>query len=302
MMSRATKKTTSSRGGKKKTSKVAEILTVVPLGKHQAPKKKSSKVAEILTVVPLGKHQATKEFFQGTPIRDFGRGYYRSDQPLSVEGKKRYRVLVETELQRVVSAYGQTGNPRPPMKVLKKRAQEKVYEEAFEHSRAPFGRMKGVSYSYDQKSGVVEFAGAVFTLQTPEDKIRPCDLKAQADARFENGGRRLSFTPKTRPRTLQELRRIIERQTFIQGVSGDGRMAQVYLAERERDHRTTEGKLLRERADKDPRVLKKRKDRAGKKEYEAAKKSASKRAVTIVESARKEAAKKKQKKNKKTKD
>ena len=166
-------------------------------------------------------------------LRPIEKGYYRSDQPMSTGGQQRYRVLVDTELQRMISSLNNTPAEARPlirqlMPELKKKAKAIVFQEAFVHSRAPFGRQKGVTYTWNQDTGVVEYAGAVYICQEPEDYIRPADLQAQAQSRFNSGGRRLSFTPKTAPQTVDDLQRMIERQHFVQGVSGDSEMAAIY--------------------------------------------------------------------------
>lgn len=263
---RTSKKTSTAKG--KKQSDALKVLAV--------SKKKTTKTAKAVK---------NRVKAANSKLRPVEKGYFRCDQPLSTGGQERYRVLIDTRLQRSLSSYPE-GEPRPSVNDLKQRAKDAVVQEALRHSRAPFGRYAGVAYCYDQKTGVVQYAKAVYTPQEPGDRIKPSDLKALVDARFNDGKRRLIFTPKTPPKTLEELQHKIQRQTFVQGSSADGPKGIAYAKEKARQERARNGKRRREQADQDPEVEKKRKERSQKNEIEIAKKArVSQRAIEIVEKA-----------------
>jgi len=212
-------------------------------------------------------------------------GYFRKDKRLSPGGQQRYRVLIDTERQRLLAAYDLSEEERPSMKDIKAEAEAIVVQEAFEESKAPFGRQKGVYYRCNTVTGEVEVSGSVFICQTPTDFIRPGDLMAQAKSRFNTGGRKLSFTSKTKPTTVAELQRVINRQTFVQGVSSDGDKAVEYAKERGDLKRETEGARLRAEADGSKEVKDKRKKRAHARELKEARRGGSKRAVAALDKA-----------------
>lgn len=212
---------------------------------------------------------------QPRPLREVEEGIYRRDSRITASGQERYRVLVNTLYQRMMNDYN-----GPIARDIFRQAAETIYQDAFKHSKAPFGRQKAVYYSFNTATGVVEYAGAVYICQTPKDRIRADDLEAQARSRF-NSDRKLSFTPKTRPSTVRELQRAVERQTFVQGVSADGDKAREYLNKRKR----SESRRSELEMQKDPEVQRKREARAQKRELEQAKQIGSKRAVAALEEA-----------------
>ena len=197
--------------------------------KYLAPTKKTKSVSK--KAVPV------------RDIRDIETGYFRRDQMPSANMLKRYDTLVEIQLERLRVAYAShtshesyDATQKISHGMLKAKAKQHIVENAFERTRAPFGRQRGFCYHYDSTTGIVQYAGSVYTLQAPTKTIRSSDLLAQAKVRFEKGKRVLTFTLKIKPKNVEELHNAINRQSFSQGVSADGNKNRVYKAKRRSEY------------------------------------------------------------------
>ena len=65
-------------------------------------------------------------------------------------------------------------------------AREQATREFLHLSSHAFGMQKYVAYEFDPSTGVVKYAGAIFTPQHPDDRILFKDLRSHAENRFSD--------------------------------------------------------------------------------------------------------------------
>lgn len=152
--------------------------------------------------------------------RDIVRGFICQKRTQGEKSRNQWKARVEF-LERTLAAlpdgggYDASGRRRV--------AREQATREFLEVSPHAFGMQKYVSYEYDPSTGIVKYAGAIFTPQSPDERILFKDLRSHAENRFSD--HRAIFyhiEPGRAPIGKPELEKLILTATFVQGLTSDG--------------------------------------------------------------------------------
>lgn len=212
---------TSSASTSKKNKKNAKTVTKTQQPpKVPRPPKKSAQNKVVI--------KATSDKAEDNIIR----GYLRHDQqasPVTVASFKarvEFLILAARQIDRANNPNRTEDATRLANTRIRDDSTMQAKHEFFSVYSAPFGRQKGVMYELNLKTRVVRYAGSVYTAQLPDDHIRPLDLKTQAEVRFNDNKRAISFklSESTKFRNSEDIRSVdeaIRQSTYKRGVSRD---------------------------------------------------------------------------------